>query len=286
MGRRLAETYTLVKETFSEADDILGIPLSTLSFDGPEEELTQTVNTQPALVATSVAIARLLQDKGLAPDGVAGHSLGEYSALVVSGALTFADALTTVRLRGRLMQEAAPDGTMAAIIGLDGDTVRQLCEKVEGIVEPATYNGPGQIVVAGQYDAVEKIVPLAQEAGARRVALLNVSGPFHSSLLRGAGEELGKHLEGLEIRQPRFPVVSNVTGEVYTDADQIKQCLRRQVSEAVLWEQSIRHLIQLGFQRFIEVGPGRVLSGLIRRIERKTTLSNVESPETLDELLQ
>lgn len=288
MGRELAAEYEIVRETFEEADRVLGFPLSTLCFEGPDEELTRTVNTQPALLATSVAVARLLMEKGREPAAAAGHSLGEYAALVVSGAISFADGLRTVRLRGRLMEEAAPSGAMAAVIGLDRELIGALCREVAhvGTVEPATYNSPGQVVVAGERAAVDAFKEAAEAKGARRVVLLNVSGPFHSSLLRGAGRRLGEWLESVPLSMPRFPVVSNVTGAAYTSAEEIKACLIRQVSEAVLWEDSIVYLSNSGFDTFVEVGPGRVLSGLIRRIHKGAATYHVESIESLTAYLE
>lgn len=285
MGLELYQQYDVVRETFQEADEILGFPLSALCFEGPEQELTRTSNTQPALLTASVAFARLLQSNGVQPDGVAGHSLGEYSALVVADALNFSDALKTVRLRGQLMEEAAPEGTMAAVLGLDRQVVIDLCQNVQGVVEPANFNSPGQVVVAGEVDALKQLEQLAKEAGARRVVVLNVSGPFHSSMLQSAGEQLGHWLERIEIRTPRIPVFSNVTARAYTDVTEIKECLARQVSSPVLWEDSILHMVDQQFSTFIEVGPGRVLSGLIRRIAKDAQLLNIESEQTLNAVL-
>lgn len=288
MGKELAEKHAIVAETFAEADEALEFPLSRLCFEGPEEELTLTRNTQPALLVTSVAIFRLLEAHGFAPDLGAGHSLGEYSALVAAGAMSFADAVRTVRLRGELMEEAVPpgEGTMAAILGLERDLVEALCQEVAGVVEPATYNSPGQVVVAGETEAVHALMERALAKGARRAQLLKVSGPFHSSLLAGAGERLGEWLASIPIAPPRFPVYSNVTAAPVTTPEEIRACLARQVSAPVRWEESVRNMVAEGATRFVEVGPGRVLSGLIKRIERRAELFNVESEGTFETFLK
>lgn len=288
MGKELAEKHPVVAETFAEADEALGFHLSRLCFEGPEEELTLTRNTQPALLVTSVAMYRLLEAHGVTPELAAGHSLGEYSALVAAGAMSFADAVRTVRLRGELMQEAVPpgEGTMAAILGLDRELVEALCRQTPGVVEPATYNSPGQIVVAGETGAVKALMEAALEKGARRAQLLKVSGPFHSSLLAGAGERLAEWLASIAVSPPKFPVYSNVTAAPVTTAEEIKTCLARQVSAPVRWEESVRNMVAAGAQSFVELGPGRVLSGLIKRIERAAVLFHVESEESLKAFLQ
>lgn len=288
MGKELAEKHPIVAETFAEADEALKFSLSRLCFEGPEEELTLTRNTQPALLVTSVAIFRLLEAHGFAPDLGAGHSLGEYSALVAAGAMSFADAVRTVRLRGELMEEAVPpgQGTMAAILGLERELVEALCREVAGVVEPATYNSPGQVVVAGDTEAVHALMERALAKGARRAQLLKVSGPFHSSLLAGAGQRLGEWLASIPIAPPKFPVYSNVTAAPVTTPEEIRACLARQVSAPVRWEESVRNMVAEGATRFVEVGPGRVLSGLIKRIEREAELFNVESEGTFQAFLQ
>lgn len=288
MGKELAEKHPIVAETFAEADEALKFSLSRLCFEGPEEELTLTRNTQPALLVTSVAIFRLLEAHGFAPDLGAGHSLGEYSALVAAGAMSFADAVRTVRLRGELMEEAVPpgQGTMAAILGLERELVEALCREVAGVVEPATYNSPGQVVVAGDTEAVHALMERALAKGARRAQLLKVSGPFHSSLLAGAGQRLGEWLASIPIAPPKFPVYSNVTAAPVTTPEEIRACLARQVSAPVRWEESVRNMVAEGATRFVEVGPGRVLSGLIKRIEREAELFNVESEGTFHAFLQ
>lgn len=287
MGKELAEAYPVVAETFREADRILGLPLSQLCFEGPEEELTLTRNTQPALLTASVATFRLLREKGFQPAAAAGHSLGEYSALVAAGAISFEEALVTVRLRGELMESAVPagEGSMAAILGLDRGAVEAICKEIEGVVEPATYNSPGQVVVAGESGAVEAAMKLAQERGARRVQLLKVSGPFHSSLLRPAGERLAERLAAVTLRTPEVPVYANVTARPYTSPDEIRSLLQEQVSSPVRWEETVEAMWDAGIDTFVEIGPGRVLSGLIRRIRKDATVHNVESVATLQELL-
>lgn len=269
MGRELYEHYAAARAVFDEADDALGFPLSRLCFDGPVEELWLTYNTQPALLTVSVAALRVLAEHGVAPDVAAGHSLGEYSALVAAGALTFADAVRLVRLRGQYMNEAVPAGmgTMGAVIGLDGPAVEALCRQVTGgVVEPATYNSPGQVVVAGETAAVQECLELARAAGARRVQLLSVSGPFHCRLLEPAGERLAGALEEVEIRDPRIPVIANVNAAPVTTAAEVRSALIAQVSRPVLWEQSVRRLVDMGATLAVEVGEGRVLCGLVKRI--------------------
>lgn len=288
MGRELAQTYPEVKEAFAEADEVLRFALSELCFSGPEEELRRTENTQPALLATSVAIYRLLEARGFRPAAAAGHSLGEYSALVAAGALTYADALRTVRLRGRLMEEAVPagKGTMAAVLGLAAEEVEALCREVDGVVEPATYNSPGQVVVAGESEAVADLAERAKAKGARRVQPLNVSGPFHSSLLAEAGRRLGEWLREIPISAPRIPVYANTTAAPLASPEEIRSALTLQVSTAVRWEESVRAMVLAGHERFIEIGPGRVLSGLIRRIHKESVVQNVEDQASLDAALQ
>ncbi|HEY8496825.1 MAG TPA: ACP S-malonyltransferase [Limnochordales bacterium] len=269
MGRDLFEGFAVAREVFAEADAALGFPLSRLCFEGPEEELWLTYNTQPALLTVSVAAYRILAQHGVQPDVVAGHSLGEYSALVAAGALEFADAVRLVRARGQFMNDAVPAGagTMGAIIGLDGPAVEALCQKVQaGFVEPATYNCPGQVVVAGEAAAVQECLELARAAGARRVQLLNVSGPFHCRLLEPAGRRLEEVLADVVIRDPRIPVIANVNAAPVTTADAVRRCLIEQVSRPVLWEQSVRRMIDMGVGWMVEVGEGRTLCGLAKRI--------------------
>lgn len=271
MGRDLYDNFQVVRDTFAEADDVLNFKLTELCFHGPADELQLTYNTQPALLTVSVAAQRVLQQHGVEPDVVAGHSLGEYSALVAAGALSFADAVGLVRKRGHLMNEAVPAGTggMGAIIGLEDDVVEDVCRRVtKGVVEPAGYNSPGQVVVAGTVEAVDECLELARAAGARRAQRLNVSGPFHCSLLADAGQNLATELQFVSIDDARLPVIANVSATALTRAADIRAALVEQVSRPVLWRQSVATLAATGVTRVIEVGPGRTLCGLIRRTDR------------------
>lgn len=288
MGRDLYDNYAVARNVFKVADAVLGFPLSELCFEGPAEELQLTFNTQPALLTVSVAAWRVLEEHGVQPDVVAGHSLGEYSALVAAGALQFADAVRLVRERGRFMNDAVPAGTggMGAIIGLDTDVVESLCTQVDdGVVEPATYNSPGQVVVAGHIEAVERCLELAAEAGARRVQLLNVSGPFHCSLLKPAGERLAEALEDVVISDPRIPVIANIDARPVTTAAEIRSALIEQVSRPVLWEQTVRRLVADGTTLMVEVGEGRTLCGLARRIDRSLECMTCGDSEAVQAVL-
>lgn len=288
MGRDLYDNYAVARNVFKAADAALGFPLSELCFEGPAEELQLTFNTQPALLTVSVAAWRVLEEHGVQPDVVAGHSLGEYSALVAAGALQFADAVRLVRERGRFMNDAVPAGTggMGAIIGLDTDVVESLCTQVDdGVVEPATYNSPGQVVVAGHIEAVERCLELAAEAGARRVQLLNVSGPFHCSLLKPAGERLAEALEDVVISDPRIPVIANIDARPVTTAAEIRSALIEQVSRPVLWEQTVRRLVADGTTLMVEVGEGRTLCGLARRIDRSLECMTCGDSEAVQAVL-
>jgi len=284
MGKELAAAYEVARRTFEEADDVLGFSVSRLCFEGPEEELVRTENTQPALLTTCVAVFRALREEGFEPQAAAGHSLGEYAALVAAGAVDFAAAVETVRLRGQLMEAAVPGGagTMAAVLGLDDETVEALCTEEEGIVVPATYNAPGQVVVAGETGAVLRVMEKAKQRGARRVQRLNVSGPFHSPLLAAAGVSLAEKLEKIAVRPPAIPVYSNVTAQPVASAGEIKDNLAKQVSAPVRWVETIRNMAADGIDSFVEAGPGKVLSGLIKRILDGAECTCVESPETLN----
>ncbi|NLT95772.1 MAG: ACP S-malonyltransferase [Clostridia bacterium] len=290
MGKDLYDNFPQAKGIFQEADQRLGYNLSDLCFFGPEEKLKLTIHTQPALLTTSVACFQLIKEAGVKPDYVAGHSLGEYSALVAAEALEFSDAVWLVQERGRLMQEAVPPGhgTMAAILGLDEEKVEELCRTAsgEGIVEPANFNCPGQIVIAGHTQAVEKAISIAKDFGAKRAIPLAVSGPFHSSLLQRAGIELGKTLDKIVIKDPKVPVVVNVSAEIVTEADKIRGCLIEQVSSSVKWEQSIRKMISEGVTTFVEIGAGKVLTGLIKKINKDVRTLNVEDSLSLQETLK
>jgi [acyl-carrier-protein] S-malonyltransferase len=288
MGRAFAEAEPIVRDTFAEADAALGSPLSRLCFDGPESELTLTENTQPAILTVSVAIARVLEARGWRPDFYAGHSLGEYSAHVAAGTFGFADAVRTVRNRGRYMQEAVPvgAGAMAAILGLDGDAVAAACAEAAGgeVVSPANLNSPGQVVIAGSKAAVERAGAVAKARGAKRVIPLAVSAPFHCALMKPAEDRLAPELRALAVQAPRRPVVANIDAEPKRDGAAAVEALVRQVSGAVLWEAVVRRLASEGVRTYVEVGPGTVLAGLVRKIDRDARVASLEDPAGLDAL--
>jgi [acyl-carrier-protein] S-malonyltransferase len=297
MGRVWADASPEARATFEEADEALGFPLSRLCFEGPEEELNLTANTQPALVATSIAVHRALGALApeLQPVAVAGHSLGEYSALVAAGALGFADALRLVRRRGELMQEAVPVGVgaMAAIIGLDPETIAAIAEEssVFGdqreVCAVANYNGPAQTVIAGHKGAVDRAVTLAKERGARKATLLAVSAPFHSPLMRPAREGMAPLLEAAEFRDPRVPVVTNVDAAPATTGAAARDALIRQIDSPVRWVESALWIEEsLGVETFVEVGPGNVLSGMTRRIVKSARATAIPDPDSLRKLLE
>jgi [acyl-carrier-protein] S-malonyltransferase len=280
MGKALAEAHPVCRDTFAEADEALGQRLSTLCFEGPEDQLVLTENTQPALLAVSVAMYRLLVQRGLVPHFVAGHSLGEYSAHVAAGTLSFADALQVVRRRGRYMQDAVPvgGGAMAAVLGLDEAQVEQACaDAAQGdVVSPANINAPGQIVIAGSAAAVARAGERARALGARRVIPLNVSAPFHCALMRPAEERLAPELRALRAGDPGVPLVANVDAEVKRDAASSIEALVRQVSRPVRWEASMRRLASAGVRTYVEVGSGTVLSGLAKKIHPGADVYSVD----------
>jgi [acyl-carrier-protein] S-malonyltransferase len=285
MGKEFEERYPLAKDHFREAEEALGIDMRQLCLYGPEEALKMTANTQPALLLCSVIAFRLLEENGIRPDFVAGHSLGEYSALVAGGSLRFADALHLVRKRGEFMQEAVPlgRGAMAAILGMEREAVARICEEAqEGqVVEIANLNSPGQIVISGEAEAVERAVKAAKQHGARRAVSLPVSAPFHCRLMKPAGERLGEILAQTEVADPKIPLVTNVDAQLTSSTATIRSALLRQASSPVLWEDSIGTLQDQGVDTFVEVGPGTVLSGLIKRIAKEATLRNVEDEQSL-----
>ncbi len=285
MGRALADAFPVCRQTFEEADAALGIALSRIIFEGPEDALTLTENTQPAILTMSVAVQRLLASRGLEPSMVAGHSLGEYSAHVAAGTFAFADAVRVVRNRGRYMQEAVPvgRGAMAAILGLDAALVEQACaEAAEGdVVSPANLNSPGQVVIAGSADAVARAGNRAKALGAKRVIPLAVSAPFHCALMTPAEERLAPELRALAARDPRVPVVANVDAVPKRDAASAIDALIRQVSAPVRWEDVVKRLASEGVRAYVEVGPGTVLSGLVKKIDRGARLANVEDESGL-----
>ena len=287
MGRALAETFPAARQVFAEADEALGEPLSRLIWDGPEDALTLTENTQPAILTASVAAYRALEAEGLASNVafVAGHSLGEYSANVAAGTFSFVDAVRVVRRRGRYMQEAVPVGTgaMSAILGLDADKVAQACaEAAQGdIVSPANLNGAGQVVIAGAKSAVERAGRRAKELGAKRVVPLPVSAPFHCALMKPAENRLAPELRALPAQNPRIPIIANVDASPKREAAAAIDALVRQVSAAVRWEDSIRRLASDGVTTYVEVGPGSVLSGLIRKIHRDAQVASFGAADDL-----
>ena len=285
MGRALAEAFPICRETFDEADAALGAPLSRIIFEGPEDQLTLTENTQPAILAVSTAAARYLASRGLVPAFVAGHSLGEYSANVAAGTFSFVDALRLVRRRGRYMQEAVPagEGAMAAILGLDAEQVAQACrDAADGdVVSPANMNGAGQVVIAGARDAVARASERARALGAKRVIPLAVSAPFHCALMKPAEDRLAPELRNIQARAPRVPIVANVDAEPKRDAQAAIEALVQQVSAPVRWEAVVRRLASEGVTTYVEVGPGTVLSGLVRKIHREAAVVNFGSPDDL-----
>lgn len=287
MGKDLADRYPTAGQTFAEADEALGLKLSHICFEGPEDQLRLTENTQPAILAVSIAAWRVLQEKvgGIKPAFVAGHSLGEYSAHVMAGTISFADAVRTVRKRGKYMQEAVAVGTgaMAAILGMDLDGVAAVCgDAAQGeVCEPANINSPEQVVISGHAAAVERAVKLASERGAKRAILLPVSAPFHCSLMKPAQERLASDLGKIELSAPAVPVVANVYATPVEDAASAREALNRQVTGSVKWCESMQLLVARGAETFIEIGPGKVLCGLMRQIDRSKKCLNVEDEASL-----
>jgi [acyl-carrier-protein] S-malonyltransferase len=285
MGKALADAFPVCRAAFDEADAALGEALSHLCFEGPEDRLTLTENTQPAILAMSVAASRLLTSKGIEPAFVAGHSLGEYSANVAAGTFAFADALRIVRRRGRYMQEAVPVGTgaMSAILGLDTGVVAQACEEAAAgeVVSAANINGAGQVVIAGARDAVARAGERARALGAKRVIPLPVSAPFHCALMKPAQDRLEPELRALGVNNPRVPVIANVDAEPKRQAGEAIEALIAQVSSPVQWEAVVRRLASEGVTTYVEVGPGTVLSGLVRKIDRQAKVASFSTPEDL-----
>ncbi|HKS27990.1 MAG TPA: ACP S-malonyltransferase [Pyrinomonadaceae bacterium] len=286
MGRDLAENSEAARRVFEEADEALGFSISELCFEGPAERLQLTENTQPAILTTSIAALRAMEEAGLAgPDFVAGHSLGEYSALVAAGSLSLSDAVRTVRARGRYMQEAAPvgSGAMAAIMGADLGVVMESCnEAAQGeVCSPANINSANQVVIAGDSAAVDRAVELLKERGAKRAIRLNVSAPFHCALMNPARDRLAEDLEKLDFQDLRVPLITNVDASAITSGGEAKDALVRQVSSPVRWHESVTYLQGQGVDTFVEVGPGKVLSGLVRQIDRSMRGLNVEDMASL-----
>jgi [acyl-carrier-protein] S-malonyltransferase len=292
MGRDLAEKFPVARRTFEEADEALGFSLSTLCFEGPEDQLKLTEFQQPAICTVSVAALRVLAEKGVTPHWVAGHSLGEYAANVAAGSLDFADAVRTVRLRGRFMQEAVPagQGAMAAILGLSSEETAKACEEAaaetRNVVSAANFNSPEQTVISGAAPAVERAAEICKDKGAKRVVMLQVSAPFHCALMQPAQDRLAELLRSLLFSTPRVPVAVNVDAALVTDPGQLREALIRQVTGAVRWVDSMRQLIAQRPAFFVEVGPGKVLGGLMRQIDRGQTCVNMEDEVSLERVLQ
>ncbi|MGB7265216.1 MAG: ACP S-malonyltransferase [Terracidiphilus sp.] len=291
MGRELAEQFPTAKQTFAEADAALGFTLSRLCFEGPEEDLRLTENTQPAIMTVSVAAARVLAERGVEPALAAGHSLGEWSAHVIAGTLSFADAVRAVKARGRAMQQAVPpgQGAMAAVLALDAAQVTEACTEAAretGLtVQAANLNSPGQTVISGEAAAVEKAAALCKARGARRTVMLPVSAPFHCALMQPAQEEVARVLGALAMHDPRMPVAANVTGALVTTADAARDALIRQVTGAVRWVDCVSALKAAGADLFVEVGPGKVLCGLLKQIDSELKSLNVEDAASLEKTL-
>jgi [acyl-carrier-protein] S-malonyltransferase len=286
MGKDIAESDANARALFQAADERLGFSLSSLIFEGPQETLTLTYNAQPALLTTSIALLEKVKEAGITADYVAGHSLGEYTALVAAGALSFADAVYAVRKRGEFMEEAVPAGagTMAAVLGMDAAALEAVTNEVSAQGDPvqlANLNCPGQIVISGSKAGVEKAGQLAKERGAKRVIPLEVSGPFHSSLMKPAAGKLQEVLNGVAIHDAKIPVIANVTAEPVVKKEEISRLLIEQLYSPVRWEESVKTMITLGVDTFIEIGPGKVLSGLVKKIDRNVRVHAVNDLETL-----
>jgi [acyl-carrier-protein] S-malonyltransferase len=306
MGRDLYDNFPIARAVFDEADEALGFALSRLIFEGPEDQLKLTEHTQPAILTVSVAAQRVLSERGIQPALAAGHSLGEYSAHVAAGTLTFADAVRTVRSRGQYMQQAVPPGVgaMAAVLGLSADLIHTICSQVtdqltplptdplartfspnSAVVSPANLNSPDQTVISGAAAAVERAADLCKQAGAKRTVMLQVSAPFHCALMQPAQDALASDLASITFNDPRFPVAANVDARLLTHSTEVPDCLIRQVTAPVRWVECIQLLIAQGATHFIEVGPGKVLSGLMRQIDRNQKTANVEDSASLEKAL-
>jgi len=289
MGKELYDSIPVCREVFDKADEALGFSISKICFEGPEEELGKTENTQPAILTMSIAAMKALEEEGIFPDYTAGLSLGEYSALVCSGAFDFEDAVKLIKKRGKFMQEAVPAGAgaMAAIIGLKEEVLRDVLAKSAhaGLVEAANFNCPGQIVIAGETKAVETAIENAREAGALKAIMLNVSGPFHTSMMEPAAVKLEKELAAMTVKDMKIPVITNVTGEFVEDASLIKATLRKQVMSSVLWEKTINTMLEAGVDTFVEIGPGKALCGFVKKVNRKITAINVENLDSLQKAI-
>lgn len=291
MMKEFYDNYPIVRDVFKEADEALGFSISTMCFEGPEDQLRLTYNTQPAILTCSIAAMKVLNENGIEPDIAAGHSLGEYSALVAAGAISFADAVRTVRKRGKFMQEAVPvgEGSMAAVLGLDSDKIVEICKSVEAAtgkaVQAVNFNCPGQVVIAGAVEGVNKAIEELKAAGAKRTILLPVSAPFHSSLMKPASIRLAEELKNVDFHDAKIPVVANVTAQGETNAVEIQELLVKQAAMPVLWETSVRNMIDSGVTSFVEVGPGKVLTGFTKKIAKEFTGLNVEDEASLEKTL-
>ena len=286
MLKDLYEAYPIVRERFAQADEALGYSISQLCFEGPDTELVKTANTQPAILTASVACYEILKEKGFTPDIVGGHSLGEYSALVAAGVLDFKDAVYVVHKRGEYMQEAVPlgEGAMAAILALPREEVVRICGEVNdtvGSVQAVNFNCPGQIVIAGATKAVEVAAEKMKEVGAKRAVMLPVSAPFHSRLMEPAAKRLQEELDKIEVKDAQIPVVANISGEILKDGATIKEALVTQAAAPVLWEDCVATMVDFGVTRFVEVGPGKVLTGFTKKINKAMELANVEDEASL-----
>lgn len=292
MGKELYDNFQCVKEVFDKADSVLDFKLTDMCF-GEDERLNETEYTQPALLTMSYAVCRLMEEKGLKADYVAGLSLGEYSAHVASGTMEFADAVVLVRKRGKYMTEAVPkgEGAMCAVLSLEAEKIQEACNEVSeiGRCMIANYNAPGQIVIAGDKEAVEKAAELVKEKGAKRAVMLNVSGPFHTSLLKSAAEKLNAELNKIELKNMNIPVITNLTAEVVEDKAQVVDILTKQVMNPVKWEQSVKKLIELGVDTFVEMGPGKTLSSFVKKAAKEigadVAIYNVEDLKTLEKAI-
>ena len=291
MCKAFYDEYAVVRQIFEEADDALGYSITKMCFEGPEDQLRLTANTQPAILTVSTACGAVLKEHGLTCDIAAGHSLGEYSALVQCGAMKFADAVRTVHKRGQFMQEAVPvgEGSMAAVLGLDSDKIVEICKAVEAecgaAVQAVNFNCPGQVVIAGAVAPVNKAIEALKAAGAKRAVLLPVSAPFHSTLMQPAADRLAEVLAPIEIADITIPVVANVTAQEVVSGEEIKKLLIKQAAAPVLWETSVRNMVANGGDTFVEVGPGKVLTGFTKKIAKGIPALNVEDPASLEKTL-
>lgn len=288
MGKEIHDAYPSIQQLYIEANEVLGKDLKSLMFDGPSEILTETENAQPALLLASIAVQKLLEAEGIHPDMVVGHSLGEYSALVAANSITLKDALPLVATRGRLMEEAFPkgQGTMAAVLGLSAEEIQEVVETItDEVVDLANINCPGQIVISGSVQGVQEASNKLKEKGAKRVIPLNVSGPFHSRLMEAANTNFATYLNQVDIRDASIPVFANVTASPVTDRNEIKELLLKQLYSPVRFEESIRNMLETGVEAFVEVGNGKVLSGLVKKIDRKATIFTIQDEKSLNDFI-